>query len=74
MSRTDYDEVWEKQSDGSMKLVEQTERVVSDEEIEKERRPERLRELTKKSVADMTPAEKDDLLELIALRLGKKFP
>ena len=61
MARTDYDEVWEKQEDGSMKLLSRTERIVSDEELE----PERLQELAAKPVARLTNPEKDELLGLL---------
>ena len=68
MPRTDYDELWEKQPDGSMNLVKRTPRIVSDEEIEKEQRSERLRVLITRPVANLTPAEKDDLLEFLVER------
>lgn len=60
MPRIDYDETWEKQPDGSMKLVERVERIVSDEELEKRKRPVRMRELAKKPV--WTAAERDEVL------------
>lgn len=66
MSRIDYDETWEKQDDGSMKLVERVERVVSAEEIEVETRLVRLRALVNRPVSSLTPTEKDQLLELVA--------
>lgn len=69
MTRTDYDELWEKLPDGSMKLVQRTARSVSDEEIEEERRPERLRALAARPVANLTSAEKDSLLEFLAQRI-----
>ncbi|KKK56937.1 hypothetical protein LCGC14_3059520 [marine sediment metagenome] len=68
MPRTDYDELWEKQSNGSMNLVKRTSRIVSDEEIEKEQHSERLRVLITRPVANLTPAEKDDLLEFLVER------
>lgn len=72
MTRTTYDELWEKQDDGSMLLVERTERVVSDEEIEAETRPERLQALANRPISSLTPTEKDQLLELLAKSVVSK--
>ena len=65
MSRIDVDEVWEKQPDGSMKLLSQVERVVSDEEEERARRPDRIQALAARPITGLTPVEKDELLELL---------
>lgn len=63
MPRTNYNETWEKQPDGSMKLVERVEQVVSDEEIAREEKPARMRALAKKPV--WTPAERDEVLKAL---------
>ncbi len=50
MARTDKDELWEKQSDGKMKLMSSVDRAVSDKEMERESIPELLKELQDKTV------------------------
>lgn len=72
MPRIDFDETWRKKDDGSMVLVERIERVVSDKEIEVETRPERLRALANRPIADLTPNEKDQLLELLVKSIVPK--
>jgi len=69
MPRTDYDETWEKQSDGSMKLLSRVERVVSDKEIARMERPARMRKLAEKPV--WIQAERDEVLRAL---LEERFP
>lgn len=59
MTRVDYNETWEKLPDGSMRLIERVEHLVSDEELE----PERLAALAQRPLASLSPTEKDQLLE-----------
>lgn len=65
MSRIDVDEVWEKRPDGTMNLISRVERVVSDEQEARERRPDRLRAQASRPINSLTPIEKDELLELL---------
>ncbi len=67
MVRTDYDEIWEKQTDGSMKLLSQVEHVISDEEIAWEQRPKTLRALAAKPT--LTPTEVREMLQLLVSQI-----
>lgn len=50
MPRTDQDEVWRRMENGQMELVSRTERIVPDEEVERDTRRERMRALARKQV------------------------
>ena len=48
MPRTDYDETYEKQPDGSMRLIARVERTVDDEQLAREQAHPTLRDLLAK--------------------------
>ena len=58
MSRIVFDETWEKQSDGTMKLVDRVEREISDGKIAASSAPEDLRKLLLKPSLSTTDLEK----------------
>jgi len=64
MPRTDYDEVYEKQPDGSMRRVSRVERTVTEEEIAYEQAPATLRALLARRT--WTPADLEAAVRAVA--------
>ena len=67
MTRTDYDETWEPQPDGSMRLLTRTQRAVDDNQIAREREPLLLAALYAKQ--DWTRQDLERAVRLLIRRM-----